>query len=158
MMKKLLTLFIAITITATILAQNTNSLPQGKNNVYGDVLVLVFINNFQINYERTIYLGEYISAGARIGLGSWTEWGNNDISVPLDLHLLFLKHKIHPEISFGVIPFYDNNRSVWKDKLYLLYGIGLRYQHEEKGGFIRLKYEYCDYYNFMPGLSIGYNF
>jgi hypothetical protein len=37
-------------------------------------------------------------------------------------------------------------------------GAGIIYQKEQKGGFIRIKYEYSRYYEFMPGFSIGYNF
>ncbi|MDD3861223.1 MAG: hypothetical protein PHW83_13605, partial [Bacteroidales bacterium] len=61
------------------------------------------------------------------------------------------------EINFGLISFYDNDASSLS-KPELLYGIGIRYQNDLKGGFVRFKYEYCNSFNLMPGLSIGYNF
>ncbi|MDD3861092.1 MAG: hypothetical protein PHW83_12935, partial [Bacteroidales bacterium] len=135
-MKKILLVIIGISIFSNVFTQELPCLPQGKNSVYGDILVLIFINNFQVNYERTVYLGENISTSVRIGIGSWTEWDYNGISFPIDVHLLFIKYNIHPEINFGLISFYDNDASSLS-KPELLYGIGIRYQNDLKGGFVR---------------------
>lgn len=138
-------------------SQESKHVPQGKNSIYGDILVLFFINNFQVNYERCIVKDDKSYTSFRFGVGSWTEWEYNGIAIPIDIHFVLLKTPIHPEISIGMISFYDNNSGILS-KPDLLLGAAIRYQRFEKGGFVRFKYEYCHYLPFMPGISIGYNF
>jgi hypothetical protein len=159
-LQKKLTIVLLLLFGLTIsrlYSQESNSVPQGRNSVYGDFLVLFFINNFQVNYERCIVKDDNSYTSIRVGVGSWTEWEYNGLAIPIDIHFVLFKTPIHPEISIGMISFYDINGGGFS-KPDLLLGGGIRYQRFDKGGFIRFKYEYCNYFPFMPGLSIGYNF
>lgn len=132
---------------------------RGKNSVYLDLLVLIFYNNFQINYERTLISFYDMEFNARLGLGSWTNWGFTDVAVPYDLHYVYTKYKIHPEINAGGISFWDNSNDMLSMPR-LLIGGAIRYQPYNYGFYFRLKVEYLKEpsYTIMPGFSFGWNF
>ena len=155
-MKKLI--FILVILLSSIFgnAQTKQFVPEGKNSIYADVLILIFINNFQINYERTILTNDIVTMTGRVGVGSWTIWDSNDMSFPSDLHFVFFNSPFHLELNVGCISFYDNTRQSWRGT-YMLYGAGLRYQADSRGFFLRVKYEYSSFNEFMPGLSLGFN-
>ncbi|MBN2662699.1 MAG: hypothetical protein JXR68_03535 [Bacteroidales bacterium] len=160
MIKKVLIIlgFIGFVVSAN--AQIQVTYPQrGKNAIYTDAFILIFYNSFQINYERTLLSSNNLELNARIGAGLWTNWGFSDIAFPSDLHLIYTKHVVQPEVFGGIISFYDNDTQIF-DSPRLTIGGAIRIQPYKYGFFFRIKGLYTSYpaYEFMPALGIGWNF
>jgi len=93
---------------------------------------------YSVNYDRVFHQGKKVSASYRAGFSIF----NNVIAAPLGINFFTGQSSSHLEFSLTVVPYIEAYNSFLKSndlsdkKLYIIPGIGYRYQKAAGGFFL----------------------
>ena len=94
---------------------------------------------YSVNYDRVFHQGKKVNASYRAGFSIF----NNVIALPLGINFFTGQNNSHLEFSFTIVPYIEAYNSFLKSndlsdkKLYVIPGIGYRYQKAAGGFFFK---------------------
>ncbi len=150
-----------------VYSQNNDSIDVAKNTFYLDLASKGAY--YSLNYDRIFHRGDKLNYSYRIGFSIF----NEIVALPFGINLLTGKENHHIEFSITFMPYIEEFKSFLSkndlsDKyLYILTGIGYRYQKPEGGFYLKTAFlpmlildpASSDFWKMDPefkvGLSIG---
>lgn len=127
---------LALILTATADAQPAKSID--RNTLYADFATKGAI--YSVNYDRVFSYGKKLAKSYRLGLCVL----NDAIAFPLGIQFYTGKEAHHLEYSLTIVPYIEkyqdlfSGQSISDKKLYILPGLGYRYQPPSGGFFAKI--------------------